>query len=119
MKERGYTIPELLIAVSVASVIMVVVVSTLFSGYISVLAESREADLRTEAQSLLINMQDELLFTIGFSETTDADLDDAYEPTGGWQYDSVPETLIINEIALDSTRRDDDRDQQHRHLLST
>jgi hypothetical protein len=57
----------------------------------------------------LINLQDELLFTIAYGETIDPGLSDPYEPAGGWQYDSNPQTLIINEIALDSTRRDEDR----------
>ncbi len=65
--------------------------------------------LSFEDQTLLINLQDELLFTIAYGEGLNTDLSDAYAPTGGWSYDTTPQTLVINEIALDSTRRDESR----------
>ncbi len=103
------TLAELMMAMPLASIILLVLFSALFTQYTSVLAESARANLRSNGQSLLINLQDELLFTIAFGEELHTDLTDAYAPTGGWTYSSTPETLIINEIALDSTRRDDDR----------
>lgn len=107
--EEGITLIELLITMPIATLIIVVLLSALFTQYTSVLAESARSNLRTNGQTLLINLQDELLFTIAYGEQLNADLVDAYQPSGGWKNDSNPQTLIINEVALDSTRRDDDR----------
>ncbi len=107
--QKGFTLVELLIAIPLATLITTVMIGTLFSQYTEVLIGSAKSNLRAEGQSLLINLQDELLFTIAYGETLDVSLIDTYQPTGGWTYNSSPQTLIINEIALDSTRRDEDR----------
>lgn len=114
--QKGFTIVELLIVIPMASVILVILMASLFTQYINVLAESARANLRTSGQTLLINLQDELLFTISYGEGLDAELSDSYDPPGGWAHDSIPQTLIINEIALDSTRQDDDRNIIRRRL---
>ncbi len=107
--QKGFTLLELLIAIPLATIITTVMIGTLFSQYTEVLIGSAKSNLRAEGQSLLINLQDELLFTIAYGETLDVLLVDVHQPTGGWRYDTSPQTLIINEIALDSTRRDEDR----------
>lgn len=109
VSQLGFTITELLIAIPIASLILVVLFAELFNQYTVVLSEAARSNLRTSGQALLINLQDELLFTIAYGETKDVNLSDPYEPSGGWAYNSTPQTLIINEIALDSTRRDNDR----------
>ncbi|MCA9328610.1 type II secretion system protein [Candidatus Saccharibacteria bacterium] len=116
--ESGYTIVELLIAIPLASIVLVVMMSALFSYYINVYAEAARSNLRTSGQALLINLQDELLFTIAYGEHLDVNLSDPYAPSGGWSYNSSPQTLIINEVALDSTRRDDDRHIVRRKVVS-
>ena len=108
-KQEGLTIIELLIAIPIASMIIIVIIAGLFTQYTAVLAESARSNLRSGGQTLLINLQDELLFTIAYGETLNTDLSDTYAPVGGWDYDTSPQTLIINEIALDSTRRDESR----------
>jgi len=108
-KQDGLTIIELLIAIPIASMIIIVIIAGLFTQYTVVLAESARSNLRSGGQTLLINLQDELLFTIAYGEELNEDLDDPYEPTGGWSFATTPQTLIINEIALDSTRRDESR----------
>ena len=108
--EKGFSIIELLIAIPLTTIILVILISVLFTQYTNSLAESARTNLRTAGQTLLINLQDELLFTIAYGEQLDVGLVDPNEPSGGWRYDSSPfPTLIINEIALDSTRRDEDR----------
>jgi type II secretory pathway pseudopilin PulG len=108
-KQDGLTIIELLIAIPIASMIIIVIIGSLFTQYTAVLAESARSNLRSNGQTLLINLQDELLFTIAYGEELNTDLTDAHQPTDGWSYDSTPQTLIINEIALDSARRDESR----------
>jgi len=112
-QQKGLLLTEIMIALPIATMIIVVLFSVLFAQYTAVMAESSRSNLRTSGQTLLINMQDELLFTIAFGESLNSDLTDGFEsasaPSGTWSYDTSPQTLIINEIALDSTRRDDDR----------
>ncbi len=98
-----------MIALPIVSLILITLLGALFLQYTEVLAESSRSALRTDGQRLLINLQDELLFTIAWGEELDDNLTDPYGPTGGWTYDTTPQTLIINEVALDSTRQDDTR----------
>ncbi len=108
-KQDGFTMTEIAVVIPLTSIILVTLVGSLFLQYTEVLAESARSDLRTTGQRLLINLQDELLFTIAYGEQTDANLSDPFAPSGGWTHNSDPQTLIINEVALDSTRRDEDR----------
>ncbi len=107
--QSGLTLTELLVSISIASIIIVSLISILFTQYGSILAESRRADLRTSGQALLIALQDELLFTIEYVHSLHVDLVDDHAPSGGWTYDTSPATLIIYEIALDAARGDDNR----------
>lgn len=108
-EQRGITIVELAVTLPVAAIIVVALVSILFSQYVAVLAESNRSNLRSQGQALLTSLQDELLFTIEYGHTLSDDLADPYEPSGGWDYDTDPQTLIIHEIALDGTRADTNR----------
>ena len=107
--QGGYTIIELLIAIPLASIVLVIMLAALFTYYTSTLAEAARSNLRVSGQALLINLQDELLFTIAYGEQLESSLVDDHDPVGGWTHNTTPQTLIINEVALDSTRRDDDR----------
>ena len=106
---NGITIAEIAISLPVSAIIVVALFSILFTQYASVLAESTRANLRSNGQALLTTLQDELLFTIEYGHTLQADSTDPNEPSGGWDYDTDPQTLIIHEIALDGTRQDTDR----------
>ena len=111
--QSGVTLIELLFALPIATLISIILMGTLFVQYTNSLAESARSNLRSSGQTLLINLQDELLFTIAYGEQLNTSLTDEYESdssqSGTWRHDSDPQTLIINEIALDSTRRDEDR----------
>jgi prepilin-type N-terminal cleavage/methylation domain-containing protein len=108
-KQNGFSIIELLIVLPIVSIVVIVLISALFSQYATVLAETSRTELRASGQTILINLQDELLFTMAYGEELEGRLVDVNEPSGGWNYDTNPQTLIINEIALDSTRRDETR----------
>lgn len=110
--QKGFTILEVLIVLPIATLITVVLVGALFTSYRDSLAESAKTNLRVDGQTILINLQDELLFTIAYAEELESRLTDPHEPDGGWTHDTDPQTLIISEIALDSTRRD-----QNRHIV--
>jgi len=108
-KQQGFSLIELMIALPIISIIVIVLIAALFNQYANTLAESGRTSLRASGQTILINLQDELLFTIAYGEELENRLVDPNEPSGGWTYDTDPQTLIINEIAIDSTRRDDTR----------
>lgn len=113
---RGFTLVETMIALQLAAIVGILLFSALYNQYVSVLAESARSSLRSEGLALLTNMQDELLFTIEYGHTLQGDLNDPHAPSGGWDYDTDPQTLIINEIALDGTRIDQDRDVVRRRV---
>jgi type II secretory pathway pseudopilin PulG len=114
--EKGFTIIEILVALPIATLIVIILFGTLFTQYTNSIAESARSNLRSSGQTILINLQDELLFTIAYGEEIDSNITDENAPSGGWTYNTTPETLIINEIALDSTRRDDDRNIVRRRI---
>mgnify|MGYP006298764497 CR=1 FL=1 len=107
--QNGFTLFEIIAVLPIVIVIVLVLITALFNQYANSLAESTRLNLRTAGQTLLINLQDELLFTIAYGEEIESRLSDPHEPVGGWRYDTNPQTLIINEIAIDSTRRDETR----------
>ena len=108
-RQGGITIAELAVSLPVSTIIVVSLISILFSQYASVLAESTRSNLRSTGQALLTSLQDELLFTIEYGHTLHEDSTDDHEPSGGWDYDTDPQTLIIHEIALDASRADSNR----------
>ena len=99
-KEQGFSLVELMIALPIISIIVIVLLAALFNQYASTLAESARTSLRASGQTILINLQDELLFTIAYGEGLENRLTDPNEPSGGWSYDTDPQTLIINEIRI-------------------
>ncbi len=107
--QQGFSLVELMIVLPIISIIVIVLIQALFNQYANTLAESARTSLRASGQTILINLQDELLFTIAYGEGLENRLTDPNEPTGGWTYDTIPQTLVINEISIDSTRRDDTR----------
>lgn len=107
--QKGFSVVELIVSISIASIVVVSLISILFSQYGAVLAESSRANLRTSGQALLTALQDELLFTIEYGHDLQDDLTDPNGPSGGWTYDTDPDTLIIYEIALDAARADSQR----------
>ncbi len=116
--QKGISIIELIVSISVASIIIVSLITILFSQYGSLMAESKRANLRTSGQALLTALQDELLFTIEYGQNLNPDLTDDFAPNDGWTYNTNPDTLIINEIALDAARADSNRSIIRQRLSS-
>lgn len=106
---RGFTIAEIAITLPIAALVVLSLMTLLFSQYSAVLAEVQRSNLRTSGQAFLNALQDELLFTIEYGHTIHEDLGDPHEPSGGWQYDTDPQTLIIHEVAIDAPRADINR----------
>ena len=112
MKSRfGFTILEVLIALPVATMLSILLASTMFNQYGELLQGAARSRLRMEGEILLLSLEDELLFTTDFATNKSGDLSDAHAPSGGWTYNTNPtDTLIIYETALTADRRDPDRE---------
>lgn len=107
--QKGFSLTELMVSMVLISIFSILMFSIFTDQFASGLIESSRVRLRAEGQYTLLNLQDELLFTIAYGEEIENRLTDSYAPVGGWQYNQDPAILVINEIAIDSTRRDDTR----------
>lgn len=114
--EKGFTIVELLVVLPIYILVVMVTFSSLLSRYGQLLKEAATANLRLEAETSLVVLEDELIFATDFGEVKSSDLTDAYAPTGGWTYNTNPDTLIIYETALTAGRRDPDRDFVYKNV---
>jgi prepilin-type N-terminal cleavage/methylation domain-containing protein len=109
--QKGFTIIEILIVLPLVAILSLVISSTVFDQYGQLLQGSARARLRVEGETTLLSLEDELLFTTNFASVKSNDLTDANAPVGGWTSNTTPtDTLIIYETALDSDRRDPDRE---------
>lgn len=107
--EKGFTIVELLVVLPIYVLVVMVTFSSLLSRYGQLLKEAATVNLQLEAETALVVLEDELIFATDFGEVRSSDLSDAYAPTGGWSYNTNPDTLIIYETALTAGRRDPNR----------
>lgn len=108
--QRGFTLVELLIVVPIFVMVVMVMFGILIDRYGETVRENARINLIIEAQSLLLTIEDEVLFADEFKTDKDSNLNDSYAPSGGWQSDTNPDTLIIRETALTADRRDPNRD---------
>ncbi len=110
-REEGFTMLEVLIALPIATMLSLILATTMFDQYGQLLQGAARARLRMEGEILLLSLEDELLFSTDFANVESSDLTDGYEPVGGWTYNTTPnDTLIVYETALTADRRDPDRE---------
>jgi prepilin-type N-terminal cleavage/methylation domain-containing protein len=110
-KQYGFTILEVIIVIPIASILSIVLATTIFEQYGQLLQNSARARMKMEGEVTLLSLEDELLFTTGYGQTKSSDLTDSNAPTGGWTHNTAPnDTLIVYETALTHDRRDPDRE---------
>ncbi len=109
-RQKGFTIVEIVIVVPIVSIIAIGIITLVMNMFYQIMANNSRLNLLLESQTVLLSLQDELLFTTNYGEEIMSDLDDPYEPTGGWDFDTSPETLIVYETSLTAPRRDPDRE---------
>ena len=90
-------------------VTIVLTMSYLFNQYGQLTQQSAEVNLRIEAQAISFSMQDDIFFATNFASTKNTNLEDAYAPSGGWAYNSDPQTLIVSTVALTTNSKDEAR----------
>ena len=118
LTKKGFTIVELVIVVPIISVIAIGVITLVMNMFFQIMANNSRLNLLLEAQTVLLSLQDELLFTTNYGEVIMSDLSDVHEPAGGWTFDTSPETLIVYETTLTAPRRDPDREFVYKNNCS-
>lgn len=114
--QDGFTIVELLVVLPIYVLVVMVTFSSLLTRYGQLLKEAAAVNLRLEAETSLVVLEDELIFATDFGEVATSDLSDAYAPSGGWKNSTNPDTLIIYETALTAGRRDPNRDFVYKNI---
>lgn len=107
--EAGFTLVEVLVMTPVIMVTVILMCSFLFSQYGQLTQQGAQLNLQVEAQNIVFSMQDDIFFADSFETTKNANLSDAYAPSGGWNYATTPPTLIISTPALTGNRRSENR----------
>lgn len=108
--QAGFTLVEILIVLPIISIILLTMMDFTIQQYAKMHTETSRANLQLEAETMLLDLEDELLFTTEYSPVLLSDLSDTYAPSGGWTAYTNPDTLIVYETALTAPRRDPDRE---------
>lgn len=109
LQQAGFTLMEVLIMSPIVFITVIVIAGYLFNQYGQLTQQGSLINLQVEAQNITFSMQDDIFFAKNFSDTTNNNLTDPYQPNGGWTYNSSPATLIINTPATTASHRDPNR----------
>lgn len=109
LDQRAFTLVEVLVIAPVVMLSVLIMLNFLFSQYGQLTQQGVQLDLQVEAQKTVFSMQDDVFFAAGFLSERSDNLVDSYEPSGGWQHTSTPETLIVAIPALTKNHRLSDR----------
>lgn len=107
--EQGFTLVEVLIMAPIMILTIVFLMSFLFSQYGQLTQQGAQINLQTEAQVVTFSMEDDVFFANAFVQNLNDGLSDTYQPSGGWKYNTTPQTLIISDPAVTKNHRDANR----------
>lgn len=96
----GYTIAELLIAISVSTLIITVLSSLTISMYRTMQVSKTTAELNSDSQLILHAIVDDVRLAGGLLSSNS--ITDNYAPQGFWTTNDPSNVLIINSPAVDS-----------------
>jgi prepilin-type N-terminal cleavage/methylation domain-containing protein len=102
IKQTGFTIIELLISVSIASILIMVMMTITVYYYGDILKTQATAELALESQAVLRKIVEETRFADGIRSTNT--ITDANAPVGGWATNDPSDILIIASPAYDASR---------------
>lgn len=109
MKDKGFTLVEMLVVVPITLIVCVFMISLLITKNGELYERNARLGLRIEGLNVLEKLQDELSFASKYNNDLRAPLSDPYAPSGGWVFNSTPPTLIIDLPAVDKPRSDPSR----------
>lgn len=105
LKQDGFTLVEILVITPVVMLTIMIMTSYLFNLYGQLTQQGALLNLQVEGQNIVFSMQDDIFFTDSFNTTKNANLVDAFQPSGGWYNATNPQTLILSTPALTNSRR--------------
>ncbi len=101
-RDEGFTIVELLLSVSVASIVSVLMVAALVFMYGSLIAEQTRSSMVLESQLFLRRMVEDIRVANEVLVTNT--IPDTYDPPGGWLTDDPANILIVTQPAVDVSK---------------
>ncbi len=107
--QKGFTLIELLVVAPVMILTIIIMMSFLFNQYGQLTQEGARLKLVTNAQLITLNMEDDIYLASAFLSQMNNNLLDSYAPSGGWKYNTSPQTFIISAVALTTNSRDPER----------
>lgn len=107
--ENGFTLVELLVMAPIMIVTIVLLMSYMFNQFGQLTQQGAQINLQVDAQAITFSMQDDIFFASNFAKAINTNLSDSYQPSGGWKYDTTPQTLIISSLALTKSHRSAER----------
>jgi hypothetical protein len=107
----GFTLVEILVISPILLVIVAFTLSYLFGLFGQLSGQGGQINLQIQAQNITFSMQNDTFFANGYVSTINSNLVDSYQPSGGWQANSTPPTLIINTLSLTADHRNENRQQ--------
>ena len=99
-EQQGFTITELLIAVAVASIASILIMSAFVFMYGGLIKEQVRAQMVLESQAYLRKMVEDIRVANQVLSTNT--LPDAYGPVGGWVTSDPANILVITQPATDN-----------------
>lgn len=109
-EESGFTLVELLVMAPIMIVTIVLLMSYMFDQFGQLTQQGAQINLQVDAQAITFSMQDDIFFASNFAKAINTNLSDTYQPSGGWNYNTTPQTLIISSLALTKSHRSADRE---------
>jgi len=100
MSSRGFTVPELLVAMTVASIIVIVLSAMNLTLYRQVQISQSTAELNSESYYLLKGIAEDIKLASNIAPNNS--IEDVYSPAGGWNTSSGDGLLVISTPAVDS-----------------
>lgn len=89
-RERGFTIVELLLAVSLSAVVVSVFIAILMTSYLRLGRNTIQLELNGNLQNALSDVERDIRFSTTYSNDLPAPFSDAYAPSGGWTHRGSP-----------------------------
>lgn len=99
-RQAGFTLPELMVSITVLAVISVSLLSAITYYFASVTRNNMRVDMTTDAQNLLRSTAEEIRLGAGIRQTNL--LPDANGPAGGWNTSNTNFVIIFNMPAMDA-----------------
>lgn len=97
--QRGFTIVELLVAVSVSAIASVLIVTAFVFTYGSVIVEQARTNMVQQSQLFLRRMSDDV--RVANEVRTTNQISDTYGPGGGWITSDPANILIVTQPVVD------------------